>query len=110
MPSRYKRDSAGNIIPKVLTTVGGIENSIVVNADLANSTIQANKISFFKSTEQTGTGSAQNIAHGLGRTPTLVVVVPTSTNNGHTFVEGTHTSTNVVVTATNGATYKVIAL
>jgi hypothetical protein len=64
----------------------------------------------FKSTEQTGTGSAQNVAHGLGATPSLVLVIPTKVNAvGDTFVEGTHDATNVKVTATAGAKYIVYA-
>ena len=65
---------------------------------------------YFKSSEQTGTGTEQSIAHTIGRVPSLVIVVPTSTSNGHTFVEGTHTATAIKVTASSGATYKVIAL
>ncbi len=64
----------------------------------------------FKSTEQTGTGAEQDIAHGLGAVPTLVIVVPTKVNAaGDTFTEGTHTATNVKVTAAAGAKYKVYA-
>jgi len=111
MPNRYKRDSAGNIVPKSLTTVGGIENSIVVNADLANSTIQSGKISFFKSTEQTGTGSEQTVAHGLARTPALVLVIPSAVASGtDTFVTGTADGTNVKATVATGAKYYFLAL
>jgi hypothetical protein len=67
----------------------------------------------FVSTEQTGTGSAQNIAHGLGATPSKVVVSPTDTNpattGAYTATEGAHTSTNVIVTVTTGKKYKVMA-
>jgi len=62
----------------------------------------------FISTQQTGTGVAQNIAHGLGVVPTKVII--TMYNSGvYTITEGTHTSTNVVVTATSGCKYKVLA-
>lgn len=67
----------------------------------------------FVSTEQTGTGSAQSVAHGLGVVPSAVVIVPTdtapSTVGVYTVTEGTHTSTNVVVTVTSGKKFKVIA-
>ncbi len=91
-----------------------ISNATIENAKLANSTIQAGKISFFKSTEQTANGSAQNVAHGLGRTPSLVFVtvteLPAGLAGGFDIAEGTHDGTNVVVTITNGCKYRVVAL
>jgi hypothetical protein len=70
-------------------------------------------MSVFKSTEQTGTSSNQNIAHGLGVTPGLVMVFPTDTNvtttGDYIVTEGTHTTTNVVVTVTTGKKFKVVA-
>ena len=67
----------------------------------------------FISTEQTGTGSAQNIAHGLGVVPSFVFVSPTdltpSTVGSYVVTEGTHTTTNVVVTVTTSKKFKVIA-
>ena len=71
-----------------------------------------------KSTVLTGTGSAQNFAHGLGSTPTRVVVTVYSGHNGSgaagtqvpNITEGTHDATNCVVTCTAGATYVVLAL
>lgn len=68
----------------------------------------------FVSTEQTGTGAAQSIPHGLGVTPSKVFVTPTdlapATTGQFTVTEGTHTATNVVVTVTSGKKYKVIAI
>lgn len=67
----------------------------------------------FMSTEQTGTGSSQNVAHGLGQIPEGIVVYPTdtapATTGAYTMVEGTHTTTNVVVTVTSGKKFKVFA-
>ena len=68
----------------------------------------------FISTIQTVTGSLQNIAHGLGSTPSNVVISMTDTNVGtgkFTIVEGTHDATNVKVTIANGTgmKFKVIA-
>jgi len=65
-----------------------------------------------------GTGSAQNVPHTLGSVPTLVWVIPTAGHNGSgaagtqmpTITLGTHTSTNLVVTCTAGATFTAIAL
>jgi len=64
----------------------------------------------FKSTVQTGTGSAQNVAHGLGVVPSLVLIIGYDLTGGaYVVTEGVHTSTNVVVTVTNGEKYVVIA-
>lgn len=68
----------------------------------------------FISTQQTGTGSPQNIAHGLGVTPAAVLVVPSDTTALGIIASGysnTHTknNTNVVVTATEGLKYYVMA-
>jgi hypothetical protein len=68
---------------------------------------------WFKSAEQTGTGSSQNIAHGLTTTPTFVFVIPTDTSPAtagvFTVVEGTHDLTNVVVTVTADKKFVVLA-
>lgn len=66
----------------------------------------------FLSTVQTGTGAAQNVAHGLGATPAGVLVVlqdNSASTNVFTVAEGTHDSTNVKVTVTALATFKVLA-
>ncbi|HEY4364457.1 MAG TPA: hypothetical protein VGN17_26060 [Bryobacteraceae bacterium] len=64
------------------------------------------KLAVFTANAQTGTGSSQNIAHGLGTTPTFVVCVPT---DGGTVSYGTHTGTNVVVTVSSTKKFDVIA-
>lgn len=66
----------------------------------------------FQSTELTGTGSAQNVAHGLGVVPSMVLVSIQDTNGvalPHAVVEGVHTITNLVLTVTNNVKFKVIA-
>jgi hypothetical protein len=66
------------------------------------------------SDEVTGNGSAQNFAHGLGVTPSKVFVVFTdltpATAGSAVVTEGTHTSTNAVVTVTSNKKYRVIAI
>ena len=59
---------------------------------------------YFGSAETTGNAGAQNIAHGLGAIPSLVWVTITDNDGGGdvTITEGTHTSTNIVVTVTGG--------
>lgn len=68
----------------------------------------------FVSAETTATGSAQNVAHGLGVAPTAVVVVPTEhpgtpDTGAFDVAEGTHTTTNVVLTVTANVKFKVVA-
>ena len=69
------------------------------------------KAKVFVSTEQTGNASAQNVAHGLGATPTAVLIAITEFGAAVAVdvAEGTHTATNVVVTVTNAVKYKVFA-
>lgn len=69
------------------------------------------------SAETAATGSAQNVAHRLGAIPSLVLVVITEGHDGAgsagiqvpDIAEGTHTTTNVVLTVTAGAKFKVAA-
>lgn len=71
-------------------------------------------LSHFLSTVQTGTGSPQTIAHGLGTTPFSVVITPVDTTALGIIASGfstsyTSDSTNVYVTATSGLQYTVSA-
>jgi hypothetical protein len=68
--------------------------------------------SVFTSTEQTGTGSSQNVAHGFGTTPSKVwVMVSDSGATGiYTVVPGAHDATNAKFTVTAGVKYYVHAL
>lgn len=65
----------------------------------------------FQSAVETGTGSQQSIAHGLGSTPSLVLAAAYDNDSitHWTISEGTHDATNVYITATSGLKYKVIA-
>jgi hypothetical protein len=90
-----------------------VSGAAVSGAAITAGTLPVSKLATFKSTEQTGTGSAQNIAHSLGGTPGLVIVYPTDTSpataGAYTMTEGTHDATNCVVTVTTGKKYKVVA-
>ena len=66
----------------------------------------------FLSTVQTGTGASQSIAHGLGAAPAGVFVScadNSGSSNAFVVAEGTHDATNVKVTVTTGAKFKVLA-
>jgi len=66
----------------------------------------------FVSAVQTGTGASQNIAHGLGAAPAGVLISCTDnsgSSNVFTVTEGTHDATNVKVTVTTSAKFKVLA-
>ena len=94
-------------------TSAKIAADAVTSAKIANGTIVFADTNMFVSAEQTGTGSAQNIAHGLGATPSAVLVVPTdtapATTGDYTATEGSHDATNVVVTVTASKKFKVWA-
>lgn len=66
----------------------------------------------FGSTVQTGTGASQNIAHGLGVVPSLVLASIYDSNGvALPFVmsEGAHDATNLKMTVTSGVKFKIIA-
>ncbi|MHA1740276.1 MAG: hypothetical protein ACTSWD_16925 [Candidatus Heimdallarchaeota archaeon] len=91
---------------------GGLNDSTVTGADIKDATIKAVDMAIFVSAEQVGTGSAQNIPHGLGVAPskTLISVINFGASVAVDAVEGTHTTTNCVVTCTSGVKYKVLAI
>ena len=84
-----------------------VSGTTTANASTATKLAAA---SYFTSSIQTGTGSAQNIAHGLGVVPSVVNVMILSTPGNPAIVRGTTTSTNVVVTAAATVTYYVTAI
>lgn len=90
-----------------------LRDSAVSTSKIAANAVTVAKMNVFKSAEQTGTGSSQNVAHGLGVVPGLVMIMPTdltpATAGSYAVTEGTHTTTNVVVTVTTGKKFKVIA-
>lgn len=65
----------------------------------------------FHSTEQTGTGSEQDVAHGLGAAPSLVFAYFTELDgNAADIADGTHDATNAKFTVTSGQKFRVVAL
>ena len=80
---------------------------------LAKKLVTGEEIHYFLSTEQTGDGSMQSIPHGLGVTPTLVIINITGSPGTYVALavtEGTHDATNVKVTVTTGWKYRVLAI
>ena len=79
---------------------------------------EVHPLSAFRSGDIAATGGAVSTAHGLGRVPTMVLVIPVAGNNGMgaagtqatTVTQGTHTSTNVVWTGTNGGMVRIYAI
>lgn len=94
----------------VIDNVSEISEALNSGA-LVDGSVTAVKMALFVSTEQTGTGAAQTIAHGLGLTPSKVLIIPTNVpSGGYTVTEGTHGTANVSVTVTTGAKFKVMAI
>jgi hypothetical protein len=105
---------------KILVGDGTDLKSVAVSGDatLANTgaltiaalAVTAAKAKVFFSTEQTGNGNPQNVAHGLGSIPAGVLVVPSDCpDSAWALAQGAHDATNVVVTATNLLKYYVFA-
>ena len=90
---------------------GGLKDSVVTSADIKDATIVSADIKIFVSSEQTGNGSEQSIAHGLGATPTKVIVTLTQFGGSTacSIQEGTHDATNCKINVSNTVKYKVWA-
>lgn len=108
---------AGSLVVKnpggsIITTLRPRETGMVYSAGSQWVALpRAPKI--FVSAEQTGTGSSQNVAHGLGVTPFAVFAgfteLPADLTSGADIAQGTHTSTNTVFTVTSGIKFQVLA-
>lgn len=90
-----------------VTATGGFVGALTGNADTATKLAAS---SYFTSAIQTGTGSAQNIPHGFGVTPSAVWLVVLSAVGAPAYVLGTADATNCVITAAAGDTYRVVAI
>lgn len=104
-------------IAALAVTAAKLAADAVTTAKIAALAVTAAKALVFASTEQTGTGSSQNVAHGLAATPSIVLLVATAGHDGMggagdlmpVLTEGSHDSTNVVATVSAGAKFKVFA-
>lgn len=108
------RKASGTLMGYALETVGSGSTTAVINVRLSGSQGRSGGYGqgMFISAETTGTGSSQSVAHTLGVAPAQVLVVLTefTSNLSIDVAEGTHTTSNVVVTVTSGAKFKVFAL
>lgn len=103
-------DNTGALTIAALAVTGAkMANATITATQLASAAVTFVKAKAFISTVQTGTGSAQNVAHGLGVAPTAVLIVPVVTAGALGIAYGTHTSTNVVTTVTIDDTFIVLA-
>lgn len=102
----FSVDQSGNITGTTLSGTAATA-TLAATATVSNSIASASK---FKSTEQTGTGSPQTVAHGLGSTPVLYFAVPTALSGGVFAVTAESAdATNVTLTVTTGEKFKVVA-
>lgn len=89
-----------------------LPNGSIETAALATKAVTFSKADAFLSAIETGTGSPQSIAHGLGVVPTAVIITPVSTTPSSqvwAVVYGTNTTTDIVVTVTADATFLAFA-
>jgi len=87
---------------------GAIDSSRILDSAILKADLKASL-----SAEQTGTGASQNVAHGLGTTPSLVLIIITespATYAALDVTEGTHDATNVVVTVSVNWKFKAFAM
>lgn len=101
-----------NMSPLTVTSVVGCTGT--VTQQVRGGHINTQGLGYFQSTEQTGTGASQNIAHGWDVAPNNVFFVVTEIPDalaeaGYDITPGTHDATNIVVTVTSGIKFKAIA-
>lgn len=70
--------------------------------------IHLHNLNSFRSTDRTGTGSAEVIPHNLAVVPTLVLLQPRDSSSAYT-IDATDNKT-ITVTVANGAAYDLLAL
>lgn len=111
--AKFGPDSLTNAVLLDAVQDGAFVADAATRALFADKFLPAAKANVFVSAEQTATGSAQNVAHGLTGTPSAVLIVPTELPAGLAagmdIAEGTHDATNVVVTVTATVKFKVFA-
>lgn len=108
VPTTDATDVAVDVIAEKTTAAGVTVDGCLIKDGRAAALATA---AMFSSTEVTGNGSAQNTAHGLGATPTMVwATVTEDGGTGFDVAPGSHDATNCVYTVTNGVKYRVYAI
>lgn len=98
--------------PPYVTTPAGDKIPLMALMELSSTGVPQNLSSGkYQSAVRTATGSAETIAHGLGVAPSVVLISVYDLNGqaAAVLVEGSHTSTNLIVTVSASVKYKVIA-
>ena len=91
---------------------GALAVNVTGNATTATTANSVASGAVFQSSEQTATGSPQNIAHGFGSTPKLAWAVCTNSGatGSYTLIPATHDATNVSFNGTSGIKYRAYAI
>lgn len=63
----------------------------------------------FQSGVETGIGTSQSIPHSLGVVPAITLASVYSSPSNYSISEGSHTSSDLIVTATSGIKFKIVA-
>lgn len=113
------RSSADGTRPIAGVSIGGDERSVWVlvgpymAALAAGASAPEPAPSAFSSGILTGNGTEQAISHGLGAIPSAVLVSVydvTGIEDGFVVTEGSHDTSNLKITVTSGAKFKVLAV
>lgn len=109
LDSRIDDVEAGTVAEGSIDTAE-LADEAVTSEKIADAAVDSSKIHIFVSTEQTGDGTAQSIAHGLGVEPATVLVLLSTVGSDGAAYSFTKGSANVNVTMTTGAKYFVVAI
>lgn len=102
MPPTKPLPTASDSLPDQSVTTDKLADQAVTPAKI--SSVDGSNAAAFVSSEQTGDASPHNVAHGLGRDPSIVLLIPSKVATaGDTFVINSHDATNVNITIANGS-------
>lgn len=97
-----------DVVTEKTAAAGVTIDGVLLKDGVSRGKIYASNV--FLSTEQTGTGSAQNVAHGFATVPSLVYAVPSNLTGGvYVVTYGAHDATNVIATVTTGEKFQIVA-